>query len=319
MKQKCTYGKLFILIMVGFLLIPVYSFARSVADSEKDVLKSEKNMLNANIAEYQKRIVEINEKVLKLKMNTEWLLLKILRLEDQGSVVPYTLKKATDNNEDQKEALESENKRLKRFIRNHKNTITQINRKLYGTKRKKSTGSKKTIKKGTGKKASKFKSKYGAKSDLSTLRKKLQGAINTNGLKNWLKLTNDGSQLKLAMILPILFAPGKTIIPNEYKKFFNKFANFIKPFIKSYLIRIEVAGFTDKSKVTKGNKYSSNFEIGAGRASSVVKQLVKEGINPSVFSVVSRGEYGIPAGKYSNKKANALSRRAEVTVYVKNK
>lgn len=308
MKQNFFYSKFFILTMVAFLLIPVFSFARSFSDSEKGILRSEKKMLNKNSKEYKSRILEINENLLKLKMNTEWLLLKILRLEDQNQVVPYNIEKARQNNEDKKESYDNEKKRLERLIAEHKKTIASIDRKLYGPLKNKSSVKKKSVKKGSIKTATKSNS-----GKLSSLQKKLEKKIVSAGLKNWVKLSKDGSRLKLDVILPILFASGKTNISKEYKKFFGKFARFIKP----YPVRIEVAGFTDKSRV-KNKKFTSNFEIGANRAASVVQQLIKDGLDPSIFEVISRGEYGLSSSKSGNNKAKALSRRAEITVYFKN-
>jgi len=219
MKQNFFYSKFFILTMVAFLLIPVFSFARSFSDSEKGILRSEKKMLNKNSKEYKSRILEINENLLKLKMNTEWLLLKILRLEDQNQVVPYNIEKARQNNEDKKESYDNEKKRLERLIAEHKKTIASIDRKLYGPLKNKSSVKKKSVKKGSIKTATKSNS-----GKLSSLQKKLEKKIVSAGLKNWVKLSKDGSRLKLDVILPILFASGKTNISKEYKKFFGKFA-----------------------------------------------------------------------------------------------
>ncbi|OQY01068.1 MAG: hypothetical protein B6I26_05555 [Desulfobacteraceae bacterium 4572_130] len=137
--------------------------------------------------------------------------------------------------------------------------------------------------------------------------KKLYAGIKKAGLENWVQIIKSKTDVKIKTKLPILFGSGKAGLAKEYKYFFKQLANFVK----SYDVRIIVEGYAAKESINT-KKYSSNFELGAARASNIVHELIKYGLKPSIFKIASTGE-----NRFSGKnklKTNIFERRAEVTV-----
>ncbi|MBU2454079.1 MAG: OmpA family protein, partial [Proteobacteria bacterium] len=135
----------------------------------------------------------------------------------------------------------------------------------------------------------------------------LQTAINQSGLNDWVEIVGTGTCLRLETTLPILFPTGSAKIANEYKSFFKKLAEFLKP----YDVKVLVTGYADTVPI-KNKQYPSNFELGADRAANIVHQFVNYGLKPSIFKIESTGKYRFAAKAASEQKS--LERRAEVTV-----
>ena len=135
----------------------------------------------------------------------------------------------------------------------------------------------------------------------------MQAANEKVGLQDWVEIVGSGTCLRLETTLPILFPTGSAVIAGEYKPFFRKLAELLKP----YDVKILVNGYTDTVPI-HNKKYPSNFELGSNRASNVIHQLVAYGLKPSIFKIESTGEYRFAAKKSSTQRA--FERRAEVTV-----
>jgi len=115
---------------------------------------------------------------------------------------------------------------------------------------------------------------------------KLIDQIKKSDIFHWFELIPEQHSVKLRTTRPIFFTSGSAVVAREYEIFLKK----ISSFVKKYNVWIMVSGFTDKDPI--GTKqFPSNFELGAIRAANVVHLLINYGVNPSVFKVVSTGEY----------------------------
>lgn len=116
----------------------------------------------------------------------------------------------------------------------------------------------------------------------------------------------------------ITFKPGSAEITNEDSLLFLKRIAII---IKEYLpknIEIQIKGFTDNMPPPKTSPYNDNWELSAARALSVLKILIKDGVNPKQLSAAAYGEYH-PIASNDTPEGRAKNRRVEIWFFAKKK
>ncbi len=259
--------------------------------------------------EHKIEIQVLEDQIKDLKVDSDWMLLKINQIQDSGRIVPMTLKTTLRNREDKIKELIKTKKRLESLVKYYSaiekskqdGTFESIVDKKIAAFESKTEKSEKKETVSQSKKIFSLKGKSGVS------RTELLAAIEKTGLQDWVEIQGTGTCLRLETILPILFPTGSAVIAGEYKPFFRKLAELFKP----YDVKIIVNGYTDKVPI-HNKKYPSNFELGANRATNVIHQLVSYGLKPSIFKIESTGEYRFSAKKPSPQKA--FERRAEVTV-----
>ncbi len=85
-----------------------------------------------------------------------------------------------------------------------------------------------------------------------------------------------------------IFMPGSTEISPQGKKVLQDLLKDIK---KSGFNLLEVAVYTDKSPVkTNRDRYPTNWELAAVRATSIVRFLISKGLSPEKLVAVSYGD-----------------------------
>ncbi len=116
----------------------------------------------------------------------------------------------------------------------------------------------------------------------------------------------------------ITFKPGSAEITDEDSLLFLKRISLI---IKEYLpknIEIQIKGFTDNIPPPPTSPYSDNWELSAARALSVLKILIKDGVNPKQLSAAAYGEYH-PIASNDTPQGRAKNRRVEIWFFAKKK
>ena len=114
----------------------------------------------------------------------------------------------------------------------------------------------------------------------------------------------------------ITFPPGSAQITNEDALLFLKRIALI---IKEYLpknVEIQVRGYTDNTPPPKNSSYADNWELSAARALSVLKILIKDGVNPKQLSAAAYGEYH-PVASNATPEGRAKNRRVEIWFFAK--
>lgn len=96
------------------------------------------------------------------------------------------------------------------------------------------------------------------------------------------------SGIRVIMPEEILFSPGSARVNKNGKSLLSK----IKPDLVLSKSMIEVAGYTDNTKVTGRLRrmYPTNWELAGARASSVVRLFIDDGVDPSSIVAVSYGD-----------------------------
>lgn len=269
------------------------------SDLKKETLILKRDNINDLIDAYGTQIEAVDGLLLNLKMDQEWLDLKMLDIQAQDRLVPQELIESRNLMGEKQSRAAEERARLLEQIQ--VNTLALKNLEIPMGQKTIHDG--KLIKSGN---ATPGDTGFVEEDLVSTdLEKELTTKIDAMGIGDWVELINGDPGLRLEVQLPILFAAGRSTITSSYEGFLKKIAVLAKP----HEVFVLVNGVTDGAK----SKKISNIDLGARRAAAIVNQLVRYGLPPSVFKITSRGEY--QEGSHVEVKSPSLNRRAEITVY----
>ena len=114
----------------------------------------------------------------------------------------------------------------------------------------------------------------------------------------------------------ITFPPGSAQITNTDTLLFLKRISLI---IKNYLpknVEIQIRGYTDNTPPPPTSPYNDNWELSAARALSVLRILIKDGVEPKRLSAAAYGEYH-PIASNATPEGRAKNRRVEIWFFAK--
>lgn len=321
--------KLSVPLILALFCLFIPSLVWSAGFHEEKLFDSEfysPEELVTKIEAHNREIQVLDNTILSLEKDIDWVVLKINQIKDSGRTAASVQEKSVSRKTKTIQALEKSRNRLENLVKYYSSMleayretgIEDISKKKVSshTINKKSVIQKKIS--AVGKESALVKpaplSQKAASSVQNPLKQygvvskaKLQAAIHQSGIGDWVEIVGTGTCLKLEITLPILFPSGSAKVAREYTSFFNRLAEFLKP----YDVKVFVAGYADKVPI-KNKTYPSNFELGATRAANIVHQLVNSGLKPSIFKIESTGRYRFAAKQIS--KQNSIERRAEVTI-----
>ncbi len=144
--------------------------------------------------------------------------------------------------------------------------------------------------------------------NLHKMQKQLERALGTMIERDLITVKRTGKGLEVEINSSILFDSGKALIqPGAVPVLVGIAAS-----IKSFPNAIQVEGYTDNIPI-ETLAYPSNWELSAGRASSVVHLFSDEGVDPFRLSAVGFGEFRPVA---ANTSAEGRERNRRVVVVV---
>lgn len=300
-RDKLEVSMLVFFLLIGILLSPSHSLASGYQEKKLfHVDAYDVSEIKSLIDTTHKRIKSLEEQIISNKKDVDWLIFKINRITDSGRHPLSVLEETVTIKEKKIKALEKEKNRLvglngfyqKEYEKRHKMEVDANSRQGTGT-----------LKTDENPPGANPKDIPGPSVQLSGI----EAEIKKRGLTDWVEVTGDNTCLRLNTLLPILFSSGSAVVAKEYKEFLKKLALFLKP----YDIKVVVSGFADTDPIhTK--QYPSNLELGAARAASIVHELVKYGLKPSIFQIGTTGEYRFSAQRPIKQKS--FHRRAQVAV-----
>jgi chemotaxis protein MotB len=106
----------------------------------------------------------------------------------------------------------------------------------------------------------------------------------------------------------VLFAPGQAALQQGSRPALQAVAAALAQ--GGYQIRVE--GYTDDTPIATV-QFPSNWELSAARASSVVRQLAQDGVDPRSLAAVGYGEYR-PLEPNTSAESRARNRRVSISV-----
>ena len=271
--------------------------------------------LRKKVENHTNEIQTLDNQIKSLETDIDWLVLKINQMQDSGRTAPASLKESIVKKEKKVATLQKTKNRLEYLVQFYsaysdapkEKTLEEIVKFKKVPVQKKEPSIK--VENISPIKSIPMSETQPGDPDLfnGISKTQLQTAITQAGLNDWVEIVGTGTCLRLETTLPILFPTGSATLATEYKTFFKKLAEFLKP----YDVKILVNGYADTVPI-KNKKYPSNFELGATRAANIVHQFVDYGLKPSIFRIESTGKYRFAAKEASKQKT--LERRAEVTV-----
>jgi len=117
--------------------------------------------------------------------------------------------------------------------------------------------------------------------------------------------------LVVTVLAEVLFDPGKAVLKTEYKTSLDKIVEVLKENVPDKQIIIE--GHTDSDPI-KYSGWKSNWDLSAGRATSIIHHFVKEGeFDPERLSVAGYGDQR-PIASNDTKEGKAKNRRVEIII-----
>jgi len=137
----------------------------------------------------------------------------------------------------------------------------------------------------------------------------LRRMLETIGLGKEIKVRKVEGGIAVSIPSAVLFERGKAVLKEGAKDVLHKVALLLKEF-KGCTIRVE--GHTDNIPI-RGGRYSSNWELSAARASSVVEFFQEDGIDPKSLLAVGYGETK-PIASNATEEGRAKNRRVEVII-----
>jgi len=138
---------------------------------------------------------------------------------------------------------------------------------------------------------------------------KIKEFIESNKLSNLEEVEINARRIKIRMKNPILFDLGAARLKEKAREILSPLAQLIKEIPNSVIVE----GHTDNIPV-KGGRYSSNWELSAARAFSVIKYFInEENISPDKLSAVGAGEYR-PRYPNDTEENRAKNRRIEINI-----
>ncbi|SHF03822.1 chemotaxis protein MotB [Caldanaerobius fijiensis DSM 17918] len=148
------------------------------------------------------------------------------------------------------------------------------------------------------------------KSDIgeNSIEEKLQSYIKSNHLDSYITLYSDERGVVISLQEPLLFNLGSADVLPQSRKIIDNISKVLKT-IPNY---IRVEGYTDDIPINN-EKYKSNWELSAARATNVIQVLVEDGINPERLIAVGYGQYKpiVPNTSEENRRKN---RRVDIVI-----
>ena len=143
---------------------------------------------------------------------------------------------------------------------------------------------------------------------VSNLKDKVSRALNSFGSED-LTVVEKNGRIYVSLSEQLLFKSGSAVVDPKGKKALAQLAQAIKNSSDIYIL---VEGHTDNVPVSGITKYmQDNWDLSVMRATSIVKILEVNGVNPANLTAAGRGEH-FPVAENNSKENKQLNRRTEI-------
>lgn len=150
-------------------------------------------------------------------------------------------------------------------------------------------------------------------SDLERAKLELERRLNQEIDDKEVKVEMLEKGLVITFVAEVLFDSGKADLKTVSQAKLEKVASVITTTVRDFTVGVE--GHTDDEPIKKSG-WTSNWELSAARALSVVHFLVEKGVNPKMLSGIAYGEYH-PVASNSTKEGRQKNRRVEIVILPK--
>ena len=136
----------------------------------------------------------------------------------------------------------------------------------------------------------------------------LREYVKSSNLSEVVSVIETKKGVSIRVLDSLLFAPGQSEVQSDAVPFLNKVSTVIID--SPYYVHVE--GHTDDTPI-RSARFPSNWELSTARAVSVVRYLIKEGINPQTLSAGGFGEFH-PLLPNITTENRAKNRRVEINL-----
>jgi chemotaxis protein MotB len=138
---------------------------------------------------------------------------------------------------------------------------------------------------------------------------KIKGEIKSAlGMSSSLGVKERDGNMYVSMESPVNYRSGSARLNRDARKAIESLAESLK---NNPSMHILIEGHTDSQQFAEGK--GDNWDLSVRRAMTVVKRLIKKGVNPDQLTVAGRGE-GAPKASNDTKEGRAENRRTEASV-----
>jgi chemotaxis protein MotB len=136
----------------------------------------------------------------------------------------------------------------------------------------------------------------------------LKNDFRSRGLQKFASVEVTERRVRVTLSEPVLFASGQAVLKESAMPVLGQFADSVR--LLPNLVVVE--GYTDNVPISRG-PYPSNWELSMARAASVLKYLIKSGVDPSRVSGVGYAEFR-PVAPNDTADGRAKNRRIELSL-----
>lgn len=292
--------------LLGFVLL----FSSCVAQKQYDALMGEKNALETDKATLEEQLDIANEKLTRLEVQVDDLTKDKAALQSDFDIVDKELKE-----------VKSEYNRIKQLYDNLLSNSGQLNRDLaqqqqrllaieddLEVERKKNEELAGDLSKREARVAELERILAEKEAAVAQLKKKVTDALlNFNDSELSVEVKNGKVYVSLAEKL--LFGSGSIKVDSKGASALKQLAEALSG---NSDVNIVVEGHTDNVPISRKSQYmNDNWDLSVMRATSIVKILVDNGINPKVVTASGKGEY-LPVAENDTPENKKLNRRTEI-------
>lgn len=138
------------------------------------------------------------------------------------------------------------------------------------------------------------------------------GAV--EGLKKFIRIETDREKIKIIFPDPVIFSPGSADLKPETVWLLGEIGSRLKLLPENEII---VEGHTDDIPISKGGKFSSNWELSLARSLNIVHYLIEvEGLKPERFIPIGFGD-NRPLFPNDTPEHRSQNRRIEINIIKK--
>ena len=145
--------------------------------------------------------------------------------------------------------------------------------------------------------------------NLELLKRRLSAELSEKGLTDAVQMVVDQRGLVINILTDrVLFDPGQAVLRPDGAKVLD----LIAPIVRKLPNRIAVEGHTDNVPITTA-QFPSNWELSQARATSVLQQMLVDGLEPTRLNLSAYGEYK-PIDTNASDVGRARNRRVAIVV-----
>lgn len=292
------------------LLFIVLAMSSCVAQKEYDALASEKTTLENQKATLEEQMDIANEKLNRLEVQLANLSKDKDALQSDFDIVDKELKE-----------VKSEYNRIKQLYDNLLSNSGQLNRDLgkqqqrllaieddLEVERKKNEELAADLSKREARVAELERIIAEKDQAVQQLKKKVTDAL-LNFSEGDLSVEVKNGKVYVSLAEKLLFGSGSTKVDAKGVTALKQLAGVLSG---NSDLNVVVEGHTDNVPISRKSQYmSDNWDLSVMRATSIVKILVDNGVNPKIVTASGKGEY-VPVAENDTAENKALNRRTEI-------